>query len=143
MRDTLLWDGLLTFVLVLGLGPVTWLTAAVPAAQDLPAGAEVRSLDGEPLYPLPLTADVQARLEENLAEAQAAYERNPDEPDAAIWVGRRLAYLGRYQDAIAAFTDAIDAHPQPLPSSIATAGTGTSRRGTSTTPSPTSHEPPS
>ena len=111
MRDTLLWDGLLTFVLVLGLGPVTWLTAAVPAAQDLPAGAEVRSLDGEPLYPLPLTADVQARLKENLAEAQAAYERNPDEPDAAIWVGRRLAYLGRYQDAIAAFTDAIDAHP--------------------------------
>ena len=111
MRDTLLWDGLLTFVLVLGLGPVTWLTAAMPAAQDLPAGAEARSLDGEPLYPLPLTADVRARLEENLAEAQAAYERNPDEPDAAIWVGRRLAYLGRYQDAIAAFTDAIDAHP--------------------------------
>ena len=111
MRETLLWDGLLTFVLVLGLGPMAWATAAVPARQDLPAGAEARSLSGEPLYPLPLTADVQARLKDNLAEAQSAYERTPDDPDAAIWVGRRLAYLGRYQDAIAAFSDAIDAHP--------------------------------
>ncbi|MBU24332.1 MAG: hypothetical protein CL476_14695 [Acidobacteria bacterium] len=89
------------------------LGAAPPdtVAQQLPPGAEAFSLDGEPLYPGPMTADVQARLEANLAEARAGVERAPNDPDAAIWVGRRLGYLGRYQEAIEFFSDAIAEHP--------------------------------
>ena len=56
-------------------------------------------------------ADVQAQLERNLAEARAEFEQNPTDPDAAIWVGRRLAYLGQYQGAIDAYGAAIAQHP--------------------------------
>ena len=41
-------------------------------------------------------------LEENLKQAEIVYGRNPDDPDATIWLGRRIAYLGRYRDAISA-----------------------------------------
>jgi tetratricopeptide (TPR) repeat protein len=38
--------------------------------------------------------------------------QRPDDPEAAIWVGRRLAYLGDYRGAIAAFTRGIERHPE-------------------------------
>lgn len=37
-------------------------------------------------------------------------QRNPSE-DNFIWMGRRLAYLGRYEDAIAEFTDGLERYP--------------------------------
>ncbi|MBF84343.1 MAG: hypothetical protein CL489_07660 [Acidobacteria bacterium] len=110
MRNTLPWYGTLASLLVLG--PMAALVATAPPGQKLPPDAEALSLDGEPLFPVPLMANVQARLEANLAEAQDVYDRTPADPDAAIWVGRRLAYLGRYQDAIAIYTDAIAQHPE-------------------------------
>jgi tetratricopeptide (TPR) repeat protein len=36
---------------------------------------------------------------------------NQTTPEVMIWKGRRLAYLWRYQDAIAAFTKGIDRYP--------------------------------
>ena len=42
------------------------------------------------------TPDAEAKL----AAAEAALTHDPDNPDLLIWVGRRLAYLGRYQEAI-------------------------------------------
>src|SRR5829696_7789832 len=81
------------------------------AAQAPPPKAEATSLLGKPLVPAPIAADTRTTLEENLRQAEIASARNPDDADAAIWVGRRLAYLGRYRDAIARFTTAIDSHP--------------------------------
>lgn len=49
--------------------------------------------------PDPFVAE-QARL---LAEAEAELAREPSNADALIWKGRRLGYLGRYEEAIAAF----------------------------------------
>lgn len=54
---------------------------------------------------------MRATYEANLAEATAAYEANPDDADAIIWYGRRLAYLGRYREAIDVYTRGIEVHP--------------------------------
>lgn len=54
---------------------------------------------------------MQAERERQLAEAQAALDRSPDDADALIWVGRRTAYLGRYRDAIEVFTQGAEKHP--------------------------------
>ena len=53
----------------------------------------------------------QARLEADLAKARADFARDPSSADAAIWLGRRLAYLGRFAEAIDAFTQGIASHP--------------------------------
>jgi tetratricopeptide (TPR) repeat protein len=53
----------------------------------------------------------QARLEADLAKARADFARDPSSVDAAIWLGRRLAYLGRFPEAIDAFTQGITTHP--------------------------------
>lgn len=72
---------------------------------------EALSLSGKPLYARDIPAATRTTLEANLAAARAAYERAPENADSAIWYGRRLAYLERYQDAIAAFSDGIAKHP--------------------------------
>ena len=54
----------------------------------------------------------QERQLQQLAEAEAALAANPDSADALIWVGRRQAYLARYDDAIATFTRGIARFPK-------------------------------
>jgi tetratricopeptide (TPR) repeat protein len=49
---------------------------------------------------LSLQPDVRAAREVQLADALAAYRREPTE-ETAIWVGRRLAYLGLHETAVA------------------------------------------
>lgn len=83
--------------------------SAVPG--PLPEGAEAWSLRGEALFPPEQSDEVRAGHEANLADAQAAYDAAPDDPDALIWLGRRLAYLGRYREAIDVFSRGIEAHP--------------------------------
>jgi tetratricopeptide (TPR) repeat protein len=78
-----------------------------PAAQT----PEATSLLGRPLVSAPPTGEEKARLEANLARAQADYDRNPASVDAAIWLGRRIAYLGRFRDAVDVYTRGIARHP--------------------------------
>ena len=42
------------------------------------------------------------------AEAKANYEKEPDNPDALIWYGRRTAYLGKYREAIEIYSEGIE-----------------------------------
>jgi tetratricopeptide (TPR) repeat protein len=72
---------------------------------------EATSLLGKPLYSAPVSGDARKTLEDNLAKAEVVYGRNPDDADATIWLGRRTAYLGRYQEAIDIFGDGIEKHP--------------------------------
>lgn len=72
---------------------------------------EATSLLGKPLYPAPVSAEARKTLEENLKAAEVAYRKNPNDADAAIWMGRRVAYLGRYREAIEHFSDGIKKHP--------------------------------
>jgi tetratricopeptide (TPR) repeat protein len=69
------------------------------------------SLLGEPLHAPEQSAETRTRLEANLAAAQAAHDHTPENADSIIWLGRRIAYLGRYRDAIDVFTRGIELHP--------------------------------
>lgn len=53
----------------------------------------------------------EAQMEARLADAVAAWDADRDDAEALIWVGRRTAYLGRYREAIAIYTDGIARHP--------------------------------
>ena len=68
------------------------------------AKPEATSLLGKPLVPAPIAAEARQTLEKNLEQAEIVYGGNPDDPDATIWLGRRLAYLGRYRDAIETYS---------------------------------------
>lgn len=81
------------------------------AAPAPPARVEALSLLGRPLFPPTLSAQAQERLGRDLQQAQAAYQRNPNDAEAIIWLGRRLAYLGQYRAAIDAFSEGIEKHP--------------------------------
>jgi tetratricopeptide (TPR) repeat protein len=74
-------------------------------------GPEATSLLGTPLVPMPPSAEARAALEKNLAAAHAEYDNDPGKADAIIWLGRRRAYLGRYREAIATFSEGIQKHP--------------------------------
>ncbi|MFP5248079.1 MAG: hypothetical protein ACLGH0_15405, partial [Thermoanaerobaculia bacterium] len=58
-----------------------------------------------------MSPEIQAQREQELATARANYEKNPNDADAIIWLGRRTAYLGNYDEAIAVFTEGIRKHP--------------------------------
>lgn len=94
----------------------SWLAAlgaavllAVPGAQS--PRPEATSLLGKPLIPAPIAPETRKTLEENLKNAEIVYGRNPDDADATIWMGRRVAYLGRYREAIEHFSDGVEKHP--------------------------------
>jgi tetratricopeptide (TPR) repeat protein len=87
------------------------LVAASPAPPPEASPPAVVSLLGQPLAMVPLEPEGKTRMEAQLAEAVAAWAKDRDDADALIWVGRRTAYLGRYREAIAIFTDGIARHP--------------------------------
>lgn len=81
------------------------------ACQSLPPGVAARALDGRNLPPWAPGAQHTATLEHQLAAAEAEFAAHPDDPDQAIWVGRRLGYLGRFREAIAVYTWGLRRHP--------------------------------
>jgi tetratricopeptide (TPR) repeat protein len=90
-----------------GTGPPQ--TAPQESNIDLPAGVTV-SLLGDTLA-LPLfDTETAARLEQDALDAAADLERDPS-AENFVWLGRRLAYLWRYERAIAVFTNGIRAYP--------------------------------
>lgn len=56
-------------------------------------------------------AKIHPVAEKNLAETKAAYIAMPDDADAIIWYGRRMAYTGDYRSAIEIFSEGIAKHP--------------------------------
>ena len=87
-------------------------SSASTTVTELPAGTEAVSLFGEPFKAPPLAPLVKARLEASLAEARVASVAHPDSALAQIWVGRRLGYLGRMQEAIDVFSEGAKQHPR-------------------------------
>ncbi len=75
------------------------------------AQPEATSLLGAPLYAPELAPERKAALEADLQKATAEFVKDPGSADAALWLGRRYAYLGRYRDAIDTFTRALARHP--------------------------------
>ena len=56
--------------------------------------------------------EARREMEAKLAEAIARYEKNPNDADAIIWLGRRTAYTGRFEDAVRIFSEGIGKHPR-------------------------------
>lgn len=81
-----------------------------PAVHEGP-DAEAMSLFGTPLLRQPLSSEVLAQREAQLAEAEAELLQDSTSVDAIVWVGRREAYLGRYREAVATFTRGLELHP--------------------------------
>ncbi len=75
-----------------------------------PHRSEAISLLGRPLQALPPSAK-RTELEADLAIARRELTADPDDLDKIVWVGRRLGYLWRMNEAIEHFTKAIEAHP--------------------------------
>ncbi len=71
----------------------------------------VASLLGKKLLPIKLEGPQRQRLEENLEEARRQFEQQPENVDNLIWLGRRLAYLWRYHDAIEVYTQGVRTFP--------------------------------
>ncbi len=85
--------------------------SAAVADAPLPEGIEARSFLDEHLPPPVLSEEARAVYTVRLAEAERALESTPQDVDSLIWLGRRIAYMGRYRDAIDAYTRAIALHP--------------------------------
>lgn len=95
-------------LVVIGLGALSLgLASAVEARQSKP---EAMSLSGKPLF-VPAAIPNKQKLDADLAQAEKTLAANPKDPEAIIWVGRRLGYLWRYNDAIAMFTKGIELYP--------------------------------
>jgi len=76
-------------------------------ASPLEKTIQAVSLQGEALY----SADPAEAALEKHAEAKAEYAREPNNPEALIWFGRRTAYLGSYREAIDIYTQGISQFP--------------------------------
>lgn len=98
-----------SLVLALALGSCRMPAPAL--APDAGSTPEAVSLLGAPLYTPPIPAATRATYEQRLAEARAAYHSAPANADSIIWLGRRTAYLGRFRNAIAIFTEGVAKHP--------------------------------
>ena len=72
---------------------------------------EAISLAGEELFPPKETAAGLAKKDSLLQIAQGNFKADSTQLDNIIWLGRRLAYLSRYRDAIAVFTTGLRVHP--------------------------------
>lgn len=73
--------------------------------------AEAFSLSGQPLMRPLLDPETDSIYTAQWLEAASVYESNPNDVEALIWLGRRTAYLWRYQDAVGIFTNGIRDFP--------------------------------
>ncbi len=72
---------------------------------------EATSLTGQPLYRPEPQGAAREKMEAQLDTARRAYQHTPANVDSIIWLGRRTAYLGRFNEAIDIYTKGIAEHP--------------------------------
>lgn len=108
LRITVFLTGMLIALLLIACGGEAHYT---PESVDLPNGVEAVSLDGRLLYIPTLPPKVFMEREGQLARARELYRNNPANAEALIWYGRRCAYLGRYREALAIFSEGIEKFP--------------------------------
>jgi tetratricopeptide (TPR) repeat protein len=91
-------------------GPM--LFPGIPSAATPPAPGPVLSLLGRELAPPPVSEERRAELETKLAGWKARVASPDPGEDDFVWYGRTLAYLHRYHEAQAAFTDGLARFPE-------------------------------
>ena len=78
----------------------------------IPEAPEAFSLFGEPLNQQPPRPEVVEKQRTLYEKALRDWEKNPNDAEAIIWLGRRTAYLGRIREAAAIFSTGIELHPE-------------------------------
>lgn len=68
-------------------------------------------LDGTQFHAPEISERTRAKLDSSLSVARKNFETDPSEENF-IWLGRREAYLYRYQDAIQIFSDGLKKYPE-------------------------------
>lgn len=96
--------------------PALLLATLLGACASHAPDTEALSLMGRPLLAADMLANTPpeklGELLGNLSAAELASDRaGPGDEQATIWHGRRLAYLARYNDAVAVFTRGLRLHP--------------------------------
>ncbi len=86
-------------------------TASDSATAAAPVVVQAVSFLGDSLRELPLRDSVRAIYNSQLVMAKASFDKAPSDPDSIIWYARRLGYLGRFRESIAAYTAGIGQHP--------------------------------
>ena len=94
-----------------------FLATALGACLAVACGARQRRADEPAPARLPeerTAPDAPAATtpEERLEEARRAFEADPENEELTIWYGRRLAYVGRYDEALAVYTRGLERHPE-------------------------------
>ena len=74
-----------------------------------------KSLLGKPLCAPVFSDEYRIKLENNLTDAKKHLESHLDDPEAKVWVGRRLAYLGKHHESIEFYSKSIQEHPNFAP----------------------------
>lgn len=59
----------------------------------------------------PVSDEAKRDMETRLTEARIRHEAEPNNPEAIIWLGRRLGYLGRFTEAIEVYKSGIEKFP--------------------------------
>lgn len=84
----------------------------IPAVQAIADDSnDVVSLFGITLPAKQMSTRTKRQREEDLISAREMYETNPDVEENIIWYGRRLAYLGQYNEAIRIYSLGLDKFP--------------------------------
>lgn len=85
-----------------------WLIVIVLALASASYGQNC--VDAAKIVAPTLSSETKTAFETKLNEAQRTYRSKLENAEAQIWVGRRLAYLGRYQEAIRVFGNGAARH---------------------------------
>ena len=74
----------------------------VGTISSAPVVVQAVSFLGDSLRAIPLSDSTRMAMERDLAAAKTSLDKTPSDPDSIIWYGRRLGYLGRFRESIAA-----------------------------------------
>lgn len=93
--------------------------ATAQSTPNLPAGMrtvvrtpEAIGLDGREFFPVTPPPAAKAVLDANFAATSDDFIRAPDEALNILWLGRRLGYMSRFQEAIVVFSRGAEKFPE-------------------------------
>lgn len=90
---------------------VSFFSCSVEREESSENSIALKGLDGREFKVPVVSESTRASLDSNLSVARKNFEADPSEENF-IWLGRREAYLYRYQDAIKTFSDGLQKYPE-------------------------------